>query len=251
MFKSPPFHLLPHVELSPNPSAGTLLDERVMPVHVLRRKSSTGSLVSVSHHHRQRLKAWIKRRSSYKWINSLCDRKRWPAAAQEQAPPAPAWRDFAYPSGPSHSSIYETPSCTAGAIDRGVGPAEDPSLDNSRCPSQSHIPASNIRVRLRRNCPSSVQSIRSTRSSPNIYPPSPTYPRLSLLGLPGELRNKIYRHVLVSPRQPLRVKQQTCNQPALLQTCTQARYEALTIYYLENRFRLPCIDDDTYTFCAF
>lgn len=232
-----------------------------MPVHGLRRKSSTGSLVrlcqspsqiviethgnnqvSVSCHHRQRLKAWIKRRSSYKWINSLCDRKRGLAAAREQAPPAPAWRDFAYPSGPSHSSIYETPSYTAGPLDRGAGLAEEgPASDDSRDASRSHTPASNIRptrVWLRRNCPSSVQSIRSARSSPNIYPPSPTYPRLSLLGLPGELRNQIYRHVLVSQNQPLRVRQQTCNQPALLQTCTQARYEGLFVMEMVGTTRL-------------
>lgn len=66
--------------------------------------------------------------------------------------------------------------------------------------------------------------------------------RTSLLGLPGEIRNKIYRHALVvhdTSHQPgSDLLDPIPEQPALLRTCEQIRSEAASIYYAENQFCL-------------
>lgn len=61
----------------------------------------------------------------------------------------------------------------------------------------------------------------------------------SLFGkLPGELRNKIWRDLLVSP-EPVDVTNRThATEPAILATCQQVRQEATSIYYSENTFSL-------------
>lgn len=58
-----------------------------------------------------------------------------------------------------------------------------------------------------------------------------------LLGLPAELRNRIYRFALIKPKSIDidKIKWPT-HQPALLKTCKQIRREALGLFYFENRF---------------
>lgn len=60
----------------------------------------------------------------------------------------------------------------------------------------------------------------------------------NLLGIPPELRNRIYDFALVS-RKRLQVTDGSpaLEQPALLRTCRQIRREAIAIYYTDNRFR--------------
>lgn len=81
-----------------------------------------------------------------------------------------------------------------------------------------------------------------------------------LLLIPGEIRNKIYRHLLVSPSQILLMNTDSGPQayhdegpqllsihPALLGTCSKIYHEAITILYEENSFSyahcLPPMED--------
>ena len=56
-----------------------------------------------------------------------------------------------------------------------------------------------------------------------------------LFRLPGELKNKIYRSVLVSDRS-IEVDSSGLQEPALLLACKQSRREAMGIFYGENEF---------------
>ncbi|KAK3680221.1 hypothetical protein LTR78_000599 [Recurvomyces mirabilis] len=58
-----------------------------------------------------------------------------------------------------------------------------------------------------------------------------------LFKLPAELRNIIYRHVLVSGEE-IKLKPKGPGEPALLRVCRGVRKEARSIYYTENKFRL-------------
>jgi len=60
-----------------------------------------------------------------------------------------------------------------------------------------------------------------------------------LLNLCAELRNMIWREVLIVDQFCVEIDADKPRQPALLQTCTQIRSEATPIYYLENTFFLP------------
>lgn len=57
-----------------------------------------------------------------------------------------------------------------------------------------------------------------------------------LLALAPELRNDIYRHVLVSDAAIDIGSESSATQPSILQTCRQIREEAESIYYHENIF---------------
>lgn len=71
--------------------------------------------------------------------------------------------------------------------------------------------------------------------------------------LSAELRNHIYRAVLVEKENipidtggnPRAGKVDTFAQPGILQTCTQVRQEACSIYYLENSFTFELRNLDT------
>ncbi|KAK3707637.1 hypothetical protein LTR37_011985 [Vermiconidia calcicola] len=65
-------------------------------------------------------------------------------------------------------------------------------------------------------------------------------PQISALvnKLPAELRNHIYRLVLVRSQKIGRTYCALLSEPALLATCRQIRTEALAIYYSENVFHL-------------
>ena len=57
----------------------------------------------------------------------------------------------------------------------------------------------------------------------------------ALLRLPGELRNQIYRHALLS-ESPVAVTNQGFKEPPLLLACCQLRREAIGVFYEENEF---------------
>lgn len=74
--------------------------------------------------------------------------------------------------------------------------------------------------------------------------------RLSLFGLPGEIRNEIYRHSL-TPNTTCIVSRAAFKQPALLQTCREIRGGAAPIYYHENAFIIKVYDLDFSAVVAF
>ena len=68
-------------------------------------------------------------------------------------------------------------------------------------------------------------------------------PRASLLGLPGELRNVIYRLALVeTDRIVIDAANPVAPQPGLLRTYRQLRNESLKIFYRENSFQYVLVD---------
>ena len=84
-------------------------------------------------------------------------------------------------------------------------------------------------------------------------PSEPEAPKHTLLTLPPEMRNRIYRSALIEPQniliredkdtlhhrhpRPLQMKPPQ-TEPPLLSTCRQIRKEALDIYYQENTFSI-------------
>lgn len=85
-----------------------------------------------------------------------------------------------------------------------------------------------------------------------------------LLGLSAELRNKIYRDVLLeknwiqvdtrgwpAPVRAVRTDTNVFAQPGLLRTCRQIRAEASSIYYLMNTFGFDVLDCDAEKVIAF
>ncbi|KAK4548796.1 hypothetical protein LTR36_008569 [Oleoguttula mirabilis] len=71
--------------------------------------------------------------------------------------------------------------------------------------------------------------------------PLPLPPKASLLGLPGELQNKIFRFVLLEPDR-IYVDASHHDQPSLLRTCRKIQEEALPIFYKENKFAALVVD---------
>ncbi|KAK3723932.1 hypothetical protein LTR37_001416 [Vermiconidia calcicola] len=67
--------------------------------------------------------------------------------------------------------------------------------------------------------------------------------RLHLLALPAELRNQIYRYLLLPPG-PGRVQidGSRSHQPCLLRVCHMIRREGISIYYTDNTFTLVVQD---------
>ena len=70
--------------------------------------------------------------------------------------------------------------------------------------------------------------------------------RLHLLGLPAEIRNRIYMHVLVTTTKylPIEIDSTGPRQPGLLSCCRQIREEAIHIYYTLNWFEIIVYDCD-------
>lgn len=70
-------------------------------------------------------------------------------------------------------------------------------------------------------------------------------PTSKVLSLPPELRNEIYRYVLVKePGRRIILTPGRPSQPALLCTSRQLRKEAIGIFFSENHFTIPVIDYD-------
>ncbi|KAK3706038.1 hypothetical protein LTR37_013032 [Vermiconidia calcicola] len=69
--------------------------------------------------------------------------------------------------------------------------------------------------------------------------------RSSLLGLPGELRNRIHRNALLTDDSDVIVDANGVPEPALLLTCKQIRAEGAQIYYSESDFMIHVPDYDT------
>ncbi|KAK3628219.1 hypothetical protein LTR56_018733 [Elasticomyces elasticus] len=67
----------------------------------------------------------------------------------------------------------------------------------------------------------------------------------TLLTLPSEMRNRIYREVLNGDEIEISSTDKFLPiEPAVLRTCRQARNEALAIYYKENTFVFRIYDND-------
>lgn len=74
----------------------------------------------------------------------------------------------------------------------------------------------------------------------------------ALLSLPAELRNCVYRYVLVAGSRLIVDTPEAVRQPALLRTCSQIRKEALNLYYADNSFEIvmhDCDSDILHAFC--
>ena len=63
------------------------------------------------------------------------------------------------------------------------------------------------------------------------------------LGLPPELRTKIYEYALLEPR-PISITATGPQQPPLLRSCTRIREEAIRLHYTNNRFIMTVTDYD-------
>lgn len=84
----------------------------------------------------------------------------------------------------------------------------------------------------------SLQDLEKCPPSPHHRPlaPNDNPPKASLLGLPAELRNEIYRWSLVVPNTITNNNGATLRQPALLRCCQQTRREGMSIFLAENTF---------------
>lgn len=83
------------------------------------------------------------------------------------------------------------------------------------------------------------------RTSPQSRSTLPERSSNSLLGLPAELRNRIYRFALIKPKTiDIDQSKWPTHQPALLKTCKQIRREALGVFYFENKFCARIYDWD-------
>ena len=67
------------------------------------------------------------------------------------------------------------------------------------------------------------------------------------LELPGEIRNRIYRHLLVQDTLLVVDEEDGITEPALLRASSQIRREAITIFYGENTFGIPTRNYDCAT----
>lgn len=74
-------------------------------------------------------------------------------------------------------------------------------------------------------------------------PPDPPDQTSPLLGLPGELRNRIYRAALLEDH--IDVTNASFTEPGLLRTCKLIRHEAGPIFYTENTFEIEVRDYDS------
>lgn len=68
------------------------------------------------------------------------------------------------------------------------------------------------------------------------------YPRASLLGLPAELLNRIYRSVLVENFKIAILEMNKPQYPSLITTCRKTYQESRLIYLEENTFEIYCFD---------
>ncbi|KAK5117160.1 hypothetical protein LTR85_008928 [Meristemomyces frigidus] len=79
------------------------------------------------------------------------------------------------------------------------------------------------------------------RKRESTDPASELPPKASLLGLPGELQNEIYRLLLVEAHS-ISVNANNKDQPPLLRTCKEIRKDALPISYEENTMAVEVAD---------
>ncbi|KAK4611195.1 uncharacterized protein CLAFUR5_13878 [Fulvia fulva] len=84
--------------------------------------------------------------------------------------------------------------------------------------------------------------------TPRMSAPPP--PPSRLLGVPGELRNRIYRYVLLQ-ESPIIVTDTGFDRPGLMSTCKAVRTETVKIYYEENKFTVDIINLSSETLVAF
>ena len=94
------------------------------------------------------------------------------------------------------------------------------------------------------NCGAVLRRIFTARKAVVGIPPKPTF-----LTMPGELRNKIYRLVLLS--ESITISKGRSAKPALFSTCRQIYQETTAIFYLENYWTIDVYDWDLSVYEAF
>ena len=94
------------------------------------------------------------------------------------------------------------------------------------------IPSQVDQANMSTSPPSAKQALAATHPSPLDETASSTF----LDKLPAELRNEIYRLVLVAEDEIEVLPQNIHNRTALLKTCQQTRQEALMLFYASNTF---------------
>ena len=94
-------------------------------------------------------------------------------------------------------------------------------------------------ARLRFGIMGFLKRFRRARSNKESSESPANQSQSNFFTIPGEIRNHIYRLVLVS-NQRIHITSTPTPEPALLKTCRATRREAATIYYLENRFSIDC-----------
>lgn len=81
-----------------------------------------------------------------------------------------------------------------------------------------------------------VFSTNAQQTAQSSTSPPPERSSSKLLGLPAELRNRIYRFALIEPKTiELDKSKWPAHQPAVLKTCRQIRHEALGVFYFGNK----------------
>lgn len=103
-----------------------------------------------------------------------------------------------------------------------------------------HRPPQDLVSTMKRKRQSSARRQASLRDAKGRFVRSPTQ-HSRFLNLPGELRNQVYRHLLVSPN-IIRLEGEDRAQPALLHVSRQLRRESASIYYSENIFKYRVVD---------
>ena len=86
-------------------------------------------------------------------------------------------------------------------------------------------------LRIFNTLPSSASDIQPTLN------PTKMAEKSALLALPGEIRNRIYRLVLVG-QEPVDVYDQGVPEPGVLFIRKQIRNEGVRLFYTENQFRI-------------
>ena len=63
-----------------------------------------------------------------------------------------------------------------------------------------------------------------------------------LLGLPAEVRNRIYRFSIIKSDEWIQLSATSPLLPGLLSTCKQIREETINLYFTENKFEIELLD---------
>lgn len=84
---------------------------------------------------------------------------------------------------------------------------------------------------------------KAWKATAPVLPPI-DIPRAAFIDLTGELRNRIYRLVLVEEKKIELSKLNRFSKPGLLSTCKQIRSETVKIFYVENKWEIDCPDGE-------
>ena len=123
--------------------------------------------------------------------------------------------------------------------------APDPNIKcgTKRAENNANVtPIANVKANARAADASPLNSNSNSRAEQEEQ--LPANPLSSFSSLPPELRNQIYKLVLVSGHRITLFRPHSLVQPALTKTCRQIRRESLGIYYSRNSFYGRIIDYD-------